>query len=221
MQRLITSSIYPIEHKLVTDFEIYILYNSLRLHFNQPSYDATKYHFQNKKYNWDTYQKVPMSEVNIYGKMAKDLQTKENVMIALTAHFYYNRPKYVHQCHHDLPEFKKAYQNLKMFLSSPQYFITKDLTIIEECVTIDAIKPKNNSIPKIFHIAQKGIISIESLVVIDHVIGITKYADKHIKSLSWNAYKEGYLKYSTLICNTVELSLTNQIKQTFLKLKNT
>lgn len=214
---LIKSPIFPLEEIKINDYDAYKIYNNIRLHFNTKKYNAVKYHFNNKNYTGEQYKKIPMSEVAVYGKLAKEFQYKQNLMIALTAHFYYNRPEYLAQSYPDSDEIKSAYLTLKKFFIDPKKVIEDDLTIIKNNVKIDAFKAINNTIPKIYHLAVKGLISTESLIVLDSIINLTKYTDSKINSMYWDTYKERYEKYKLLICTTIDNDYKQFIKNEFIK----
>lgn len=209
----LTSPIYPIDEVYVNDYDVYILYNSIRLHFQTKNYDAIFYNYKSN-FTYETYKKVSMNEVNMYAKWAHHYQTKQNLLIALVAHFYYNRPSYAAESYPDSERVKDSYNNLKQFLQSPKHFVTKDLTYIKENCTIDIIRTANKNIPKIYPLAMKGLIRLESLIVIDVSIKLTKYIDTKIDSLSWKSFKSDYSKYSKFICSSVDAELVDIIKTT-------
>ena len=64
------------------------------------------------------------------------------------------------------------------------------------------------AIPKIYHLAHKGIISYETLAMIDISISLTKYTCTKLNTLTWDAYKEWYLKYRPFVCLEMDKEYT-------------
>lgn len=215
---LIKSAIYPIEEEYINDFDVYRLYNVMRLHFTT-QFDAVKYNFKSKAFDWKAYQKVSMAEVNMYQKWANTYTTKQNVLIAIASHFHYNQPRYFMEYAPTDEKVKTSYAKLKQFLYSPTHYITKDLTYINENATIQIIRTVNGNIPKIYPMAIKGLIREESLVCIDVSINLTKYISTKIDSFTWNAFKKPYLKYSDFVCTVLDPSLVQNIKTVISKLE--
>lgn len=222
----IKSLVYPCETpKYINDFDTWKLYQSVRLHFMTDSYRLEKYNFSSKKaYNWEKYQKVSMWEVKLFDKWAKHFLTDNNVKMALGAHFFYNKPAGSWECAPDHEDVQEAYSKLKSFLYSPKYFLENDLTKLNESYTISILKATNDkgevAIPKIYHLAHKGIISYETLAMIDISISLTKYTCTKLNTLTWDAYKDWYLKYRPFVCLEMDKEYTDYIREKLLLLKN-
>lgn len=220
------SIVYPCESpKYINDFDTWQLYHAVNLHYNTETYSVEKYHFSAKKvYNWERYQKASQWEVRLFDKWAKSFMTDNNIKMALGAHFFYNKPSGEWNSYPDNEDVQLAYQKLKSFLSSPKYFLEQDLTKLNESYTIDILKASSDksevSIPKIYHLAHKGIISYETLAMIDISTSLTKYTCTKINSLSWNAYKSWYLKYRPFVCTEMTKDLSDYIKEKLLNMKS-
>lgn len=215
---MIKSAIFPIEEKYINDFEAFQLYQSMRLHFQTSSYNAIKYNYKSPCSTWQQYETVSKTEVNMYQKWASKYMTRQNLLIALAAHFHYNNPRHTLEYSPTDKRVKEAYVKLKQFLYSPKYFITKDLTYIKQNATIDIIRTTGN-IPKIYPMSVKGLISEESLIAIDISLNLTKYISTKMKSIMWDTFKQQHLKYCPFVCETLDDELIFDIKETIKNLK--
>lgn len=222
----IKSIVYPcVQEKYVNDFDTWKLYQSVRLHYMTDSYRLEKYNFSSKKaYNWEKYLKVSKWEVKLFDRWAKEFMTDYNAKLALGSHFFYNKPSGTWESAPDGEDVQTAFKKLKSFLSSPNYYLENDLTKLYESYTIDILKAVNDkgevAIPKIYHLAHKGIISYETLSVIDISTSLTKYTCTKLNTLTWDAYKDWYLKYRPFVCTTVDKDCVDYIREKLLLLKS-
>lgn len=205
---------YPNESpKYVNDFDTWMLYHAVRLHYNTDSYNVVKYNFSAKKiYNWEKYKKASDWEVRLFNKWAKEYTNDLNVKIALASFFFYHKPVGEWEAYPDSDEVKSSYNKLKSFLYSPKFYIDQDLTYLKENYTIDVLKVIDGNIPKIFQLAHKGEISYETLATVDKTIALTKYVSTKIDSLTWKAYKDWYVRYQPFVCTEVSKDFSEYIK---------
>lgn len=209
------------ETKFVNDFDTWLLYHAVRLHYNT-DYSVEKYNFSAKKiYNWNRYLQASDWEVNLFHNWAKTYSIDKNVKMALGAFFFYHKPVGEWQSAPNSEAVTESYQKLKQFLYSPKYFLDIDLTYLKENYTINVLKVTNGNIPRIFQLAHKGEISYESLILIDNAISLTKYVSTKLNTLTWKAYKDNYLKYRPFVCTEMDSEFTEYIKQHLLSLKTT
>lgn len=213
------SLIYPIpEEKYINDYDAYVLYNSVRLHYTTKSYSLLRYGFTaNKSYNGENYQKIHKWEVNVYNQWAKKFMTENNMKIALGAFFFYHTPKSLHESYPGNDTVIKSYQKLKSYNMSMKYFLTQDLTMLQDKYTIDVFKVKNN-IPEIYNLAIKGVISYESLAIIDASINLSKYTSTKLDTLSWNTFKDKYQKYVPFVVTHLDTEFKEYVKCEILKI---
>ncbi len=213
---MIKSIITKINEEYINDYSAWRIYNILRLHFQTTSYSVEKYGFSNEKYNWNLYKNASEYEVRLFDKLSKYYQVNTNYVISLAANFFYLQPKGTWEIS-STDELQYAYIKLKQFRMSPKYYLDEDLTYLKNNANISILKIKDNSIPEIFNLAHNGLISYESLVLIDFSTGISKYVSNHMKdSLMWNAYKEKYFKYMPFVCTEISNDMVTYI-QTQLK----
>lgn len=213
---MINSVITKLNEEYINDFSAWRIYNSLRLHFQTSSYNIEKYGFNNEKYGWEQYQTASDYEVRLFDKLAKHYQVNTNYIMSLAANFFYLQPKGTWEIP-STDELQYAYIKLKQFKMSPKYFLNEDLTYLKENANINILKVINNSVPDIYNLAHNGLISYESLVLIDFSTGISKYVSNQLKdSLMWSTYKTKYFKYMPFICTDISKEMVTYI-QTQLK----
>jgi hypothetical protein len=219
---LYESLVYPPpEEKYINDYDAYLLYNAVRLHYTTKSYSLLRYGFTaNKSFNGEKYQTIHTWEVNAYNQWAKTFKTENNTKMALGAFFFYNTPKSLHDGYPSSDKVMEAYRKLKSFSMSMKHFLTEDLTTLQNNYTIDVFKV-NQNIPELYNLAIKGVISYESLILIDFTTNLGKYTSTKIDTLSWNAFKYKYQKYIPFVITHLDNEFKTYIKQEILKISNT
>lgn len=209
---MMDSVISLLKEEYINDFNAWQIYQSLRLHFQKSSYNVEKYGFYNETYSWNKYLKASQYEVHLFDRLAKHYQTNVNYITAIAANFFYLQPKGTWEIP-PVIELQDAYIKLKQYIMSPQYYIKQDLTILQENYNIGVLQIVNGEVPEIYSLAHNGIISYESLVLIDFSTGNSKYVCSQLKdSLIWNAYKSKYVKYKPFVCTSITPELKDYIK---------
>lgn len=209
-----------LEEKYINDFEAWQIYNCLRLHFQTTNYSIVKYGFTNEKYGWNAYLGASDYEVKLFDKLAKYYQTNINLIYALSANFFYLQPKGTWEIT-TIDELTNAYIKLKQFNMSPKYYLDNDLTYLINNVNISVLKVVNNNVPEIYTLAHNGLISYESLVLLDFSTGITKYVSNKLKdSIMWSTYKYRYMKYQPFVCTMINKDLVNYIQNQLRQLQS-
>jgi hypothetical protein len=216
---LYESLVYPIpEERYINDYDAYILYNAVRLHYTTKTYSLLRYGFTaNKSYNGENYQKISQWEVNVYNQWAKKFTTENNMKMALGAFFFYRQPKSLHEAYPGNDSVMDSYRKLKAYSMSMKHFLTEDLTTLQNKYTMDIFKTYNN-IPDIYNLAIKGVISYESLAIIDSSISLSKYTSTKLDSLSWNTFKYKYQKYIPFVVTHIDSEFKEYVKSEILKI---
>jgi len=175
----------------MTPFEVYTSYLALKQHFTNPNYDFIKYNG-----------KVSASKISFEQRrdnyFFKKLAKRKDVIDYLLANFIENDGQWIGNIAND-SECEKLYYNWLKRKQSLEYIFTDNLNKLE-LVFDHNIKVYNKDYPVLIKKYMHKEICIETLIIIDDLIGCFKYWDKHIEdTYVYPILKTKCLKYKPFL----------------------
>ena len=192
-------------------FESYKLYNALKLHFETDGYDAIKYHFKTSV--------KPTSFFNRKDKyfFAKLANTYENELKEFYIANFKNDVKYVGDMLNEGGE--RYYRDHKKVMESLTYQFQTDINKLNDMdIPFDSLlEAEDNSHPLIIKLWMQEEILLETVVILDSILGFVERENKKITdTIIWPEIYRKIMKYRPFVKFDRNKCL-NLLKETFTK----
>lgn len=180
--------------RTMDSFDAYRYYQSLKLHFESKTYDATKYNFKtsaNPKSFWKRNDKYHFSKVANRFKETPEL-------IGYYASHFVNGTKWIGE----MLNAEDVYQSWLKRMQSIGYIFEQDLNHLSlECESLDSLlKSVDGEHPPIITYYIQEEISLETVVIINKLTGFMNKADKEItETIMWPDVSLRIRKYQPFV----------------------
>lgn len=192
-------------------FESYKLYNALKLHFETDGYDAIKYHFKTSVKPTSFFKR---KDKFFFAKLAK---TYENELKDFYIANFKNDVKYVGDMLNEGGE--RYYRDHKKIMESLTYQFQTDINKLNDMdVTFDSLlEAEDNNHPLIIKLWMQEEILLETVVILDSIIGFVERENKNITdTIIWPDIYRKIMKYKPFVKFDRNKCL-NLLKETFTK----
>ena len=190
-------------------FESYKLYNALKLHFETDGYDAIKYHFKTSVKPTSFFKR---KDKFFFAKLAK---TYENELKDFYIANFKNDVKYVGDMLNEGGE--RYYRDHKKIMESLTYQFQTDINKLNDMdVTFDSLlEAEDNNHPLIIKLWMQEEILLETVVILDSIIGFVERENKNITdTIIWPDIYRKIMKYKPFVKFDRNKCL-NLLKETF------
>ena len=192
-------------------FESYKLYNALKLHFETDGYDAIKYHFKTSVKPTLFFKR---KDKFFFAKLAK---TYENELKDFYIANFKNDVKYVGDMLNEGGE--RYYRDHKKIMESLTYQFQTDINKLNDMdVSFDSLlEAEDNNHPLIIKLWMQEEILLETVVILDSIIGFVERENKNITdTIIWPDIYRKIMKYKPFVKFDRNKCL-NLLKETFTK----
>jgi hypothetical protein len=192
-------------------FESYKLYNALKLHFETDGYDAIKYHFKTSVKPTSFFKR---KDKFFFAKLAK---TYENELKDFYIANFKNDVKYVGDMLNEGGE--RYYRDHKKIMESLTYQFQTDINKLNDMdVSFDSLlEAEDNNHPLIIKLWMQEEILLETVVILDSIIGFVERENKNITdTIIWPDIYRKIMKYKPFVKFDRNKCL-NLLKETFTK----
>ena len=192
-------------------FESYKLYNALKLHFETDGYDAIKYHFKTSVKPTSFFKR---KDKFFFAKLAK---TYESELKEFYIANFKNDVKYVGDMLNEGGE--QYYRSHKKVLESIHYSFENDINKLSEIESSfdNLLISENNNHPKIIKLWMQDEILLETVVILDSILGFVERENKKITdTIIWPDIYRKIMKYKPFVKFDRDKCL-NLLKDTFTK----
>lgn len=184
----------------MTGYEAFSLYQSLKLHFSQDSYDFFKYNgksnisvttFENRKDKYHFY------------KLSRKYTDKDDLITFIVANFVVDDKAWVGDLLTEDAEIR--YRHRKKVLQSLSYVFENDCkTIFEGCDDPNSVLKTEGDYPVLLTKALRREVEIETLCILAKILGFIPMWDKKITdTIRWPDYRKKIIKYASFLPNDV------------------
>lgn len=185
----------------MTEYEVFGIYKSLKLHFSQESFDFHKYHgkskisvkaFEKRKDKWH------------FIKLAKKFNNIDHCISFLVANFINDDKLWVGSLLMD--EADDIYINRQKVLQSLSYVFENDCLKLFDGIKNpnDILKVTNGEHPILLKKTMQKVTQIETLCVLNNILlFVPKWSEQISDTIIWPSYKMKVLKYSSFLPNDV------------------
>lgn len=190
-------------------FESYKLYNALKLHFETDGYDAIKYHFKTSVKPTSFFKR---KDKFFFAKLAK---TYENELKDFYIANFKNDVKYVGDMLNEGGE--RYYRDHKKIMESLTYQFQTDINKLNDMdVSFDSLlEAEDNNHPLIIKLWMQEEILLETVVILDSIIGFVERENKNITdTIIWPDIYRKIMKYKPFVKFDRNKCL-NLLKETF------
>jgi len=192
-------------------FESYKLYNALKLHFETDGYDAIKYHFKTSVKPTSFFKR---KDKFFFAKLAK---TYESELKDFYIANFKNDVKYVGDMLNEGGE--KYYRDHKKIMESLTYQFQTDINKLYDMdISFDELLvAEENNHPLIIKLWMQEEILLETIVILDSIIGFVERENKKITdTIIWPDIYRKIMKYKPFVKFDRDKCL-NLLKETFTK----
>ena len=192
-------------------FESYKLYNALKLHFETDGYDAIKYHFKTSVKPTSFFKR---KDKFFFAKLAK---TYENELKDFYIANFKNDVKYVGDMLNEGGE--RYYRDHKKIMESLTYQFQTDINKLNDMdVSFNSLlEAEDNNHPLIIKLWMQEEILLETVVILDSIIGFVERENKNITdTIIWPDIYRKIMKYKPFVKFDRNKCL-NLLKETFTK----
>lgn len=181
----------------MTPYEIFGIYQSLKLHFTRESYDFFKYQgksrisltsFENRKDKWH------------FAKLSRKFTNKDELITFLVSNFLEDDKTWVGSLLE--PTSETIYQQRKKVIQSLSYIFENDCRNLFEGVSNpnDIIKVIDGDHPVLLKKTMQKVTQIETLCVLNKILNFIPSWTKQISdTIIWPNYRMKLLKYSDFL----------------------
>ena len=194
-------------------WDVYLIYNSVKLHFESDSYDAIKYSFKTSATQKSFFQR---KDKYFFAKLAKKYPDKQILIDFLVANF---ASLDTGKCWAGNLVEQSADDNYKFYLrriESMSYFFGDQVDrLVEQCKGSglsfdDLFKSENGAHPRIATLVMDKTIELETLVVLDIMVGFMKRS-KITETILWPEFSKKVLKFKPFLKQKVDIKKLRQI----------
>jgi len=192
-------------------FESYKLYNAIKLHFETDGYDAIKYHFKTSVKPTSFFKR---KDKFFFAKLAK---TYESELKDFYIANFKNDVKYVGDMLNEGGE--KYYRDHKKIMESLTYQFQTDINKLYDMdISFDELLvAEENNHPLIIKLWMQEEILLETIVILDSIIGFVERENKKITdTIIWPDIYRKIMKYKPFVKFDRDKCL-NLLKKTFTK----
>lgn len=181
----------------MTGYEVFGLYQSLKLHFTTDQYDYFKYNgkshisveaFENRKDKWHFY------------KLSRRLQNKDDMMDFIVANFVANDNVWVGEMLDEQSDI--VYRQRQKVIQSLSYIFQNDCDKLFSGVDNPnaILQSESGDYPILLTKALRKEIEIESICILNSLLGfVPMWASKITDTIRWPQYRRKILKYTPFI----------------------
>lgn len=182
---------------MITGYEAFSLYNSLKLHFTTDSYDFFKYNgkskvsveaFENRKDKWHFY------------KLSRRLSSKDDLINFLVANFVHDENVWVGNLLDENSDV--IYRQRQKVIQSISYIFQNDCEKIFGSIENpnDVLKCHSGEYPKLLTLALRKEIEIETVCILNSLLNFLPVWRKNIvDNIRWPEYNRKLIKYMPFI----------------------
>lgn len=182
---------------MISGYETFGIYNALKLHFSQESYDYFKYNgktnvslssFENRKDKWH------------FTKLSKKFNDKEELISFIVSNLLYNDKFWIGDL--IVEDADVRHLKRKKVLQSLSYFFENDCNKIFEGVSNpnDLILVKDGDHPKLLKSFMRKEIEIETLCLLDSILNFVPMWKQKIKDdILWPNHRLKIIKYKDFL----------------------
>lgn len=163
---------------MMNPLEVYSTYMAVKLHFDKGKYDAFKFNFKGPTQKRNKFLSSP--DRFAYEKITKRYSKKEELILFFLSNYIAGNT-WIRDMDHD------TYLEWYAKIQSMQYRFNRDMNVIYDYTLNylisfdDCLSPQKNSIP-IFDLYRKGSIQLETLVILDVLVGFVSNINKRTVS---------------------------------------
>ncbi len=185
-------------------FEAYRYYQSLKLHFEQESYDAPKYNYKTSAKPQTFWKR---KDKYFFAKIGKMLDTPPELINYYAAHFVADNNWVGDMLGND-----QIYRDWQKRTEALGYNFQQDLEKVN-VESFDHLFELGNQYPKVVESYLAGDINIESVVILNQLTGFMRKADKTVSDpILWPDVSRKIRKYSLLMNVNLEKMKKNVFK---------
>ena len=185
-------------------FEAYRYYQSLKLHFEQESYDAPKYNYKTSAKPQTFWKR---KDKYFFAKIGKMFDTPPELINYYAAHFVADNNWVGEMLGND-----QIYRDWQKRTEALGYNFQQDLEKVN-VESFDHLFELGNQYPKVVESYLAGDINIESVVILNQLTGFMRKADKTVSDpILWPDVSRKIRKYSLLMNVNLEKMKKNVFK---------
>jgi hypothetical protein len=173
-------------------FEAFSLYQSIKLHFESDSYDAVKYNYKTSAKPQSFWKR---KDKYFFAKIGKRFDTAPQLISYYVSHFITDNKWIGDMISDDGPYDKwvKVNQSLSYIFEQDLYKLAEEVQSFDDLFKIEGH-------PKIVEKYMQGDISLETVVIINNLVGFLSKADKQItETIVWPDVSRKIRKYGPFV----------------------
>ena len=178
-------------------FDAFRFYQSIKLHFESDTYDAIKYNYKTSA-KPNTFWK--RKDKYFFAKVGKRFNTVPDLVSYYVSHFI-NDTKWIGEMiHDDTPynQWLKTNQSISYIFEQDLYKLKEEFDQFDDLFNI-------NVHPNIVNKYLQGEISLETVVIINNLVGFIRKADKQItETIVWPDVSRKIRKYAAFVQCDIE-----------------
>lgn len=180
----------------MTGYEAYVLYNSLKLHFTQESYDYTKYNGKSRT-TVDSFEK--RKDKYLFHKISKKYPSQDDLAQFYIANFIEEPSVWIGKLLDE--ESDGVYKNQQKVLQSLSYIFEDDCrNLFEEVDNPNEILKTDGNYPILLIRTLQKQIHFETLCILNKILNFVPMWSKRIQDdIKWPEYKKKIEKFSCFL----------------------
>ena len=194
---------------MIDPFDSYKLYNALKLHFENDTYDAVKYNFQTTVNHSSFFKR---KDKYFFARLAK---TYSKDLKEFYISQFINDVKYVGDMMD--PTARKLYLEYKRIHESIHRVFEQDINTLVDNNFDDLMESKNNQTPLVIQKWMEEDITLETVVILNSLTGfVPKEGKKITETILWPDVSRKIIKYNPFV-NFKREKCLNILKKRFTK----
>lgn len=182
---------------MITGYETFALYQSIKLHFSTDSYDFFKYGGKSKV-SVDSFEN--RKDKYFFYKLSRRLQSKDELIDFLVANFVQDDNCWVGNLLEDSSEL--TYRERQKVLQSISYTFQNDCEKLFQNIDNpnEILQSEDGDYPKLLKMTLQKQIQIETFCILNTLLNfIPKWESRITDTIRWPQYKRKVIKYSPFV----------------------
>jgi hypothetical protein len=182
---------------MITGYEAFCLYQSMKLHFTQESYDFLKYGGKSKV-SVDSFEN--RKDKYFFYKLSRRLQSKDELINFLVANFVNDENCWVGNLLEGQSE--TVYRERQKVIQSLSYTFENDCNKLFNLVDTpnDILRSENGEYPLLLVKTLQNVTQIETFCILNSLMNFLPMWDKNINdTIRWPVFKRKAIKYTPFI----------------------
>lgn len=177
---------------MINGYDAYRVFNSVKLHFNQKSFDVSKFGYSSRAVSFEKFETARGKYQ--YEKLARKFNTIDELKTFVVCNVYQNPKIWVTDCFSS--EAENNYAKYQSFKKSQMYYVLEQFKYLKNKYGSFEQSLRNH---RIIHEMDSGKIFPDTYILLDRCYGLSRFVKQDIPDIIWQSIELKITKYSCFV----------------------